>query len=210
MQITVVMKTTVALLLACFLCACHQTGGTPLVRAARAGDTAAIRELVAGGADVNELAGVNGWTPLLHAIHKNQLPSVRALLDAGAAIDATAPDGTTPLMMASGYGYTPIVELLLQRGAKTRLTNAKNENALDLAVTGTSDIDRFTLFQCQSSTVALLERADPGLAAHAEAQMQRWVKKCDATTASTRSSRSGLRPWRDAHPPPAPAETRGR
>jgi hypothetical protein len=185
MQIAVVlMKTAAALLLACFVLACHQTGGTPLVRAARAGDTTAIRRLVAGGADPNEPAGVNGWTPLLHAIHKNQLPSVKALLDAGAAIDAPAPEGTTPLMMASGYGYTPIVELLLRRGAKTRLTNAKNENALDLAVTGTSDIDRFTLFQCQSSTVALLERSDPGLAAHAEAQMQRWVKKCGSGKSS--------------------------
>jgi hypothetical protein len=188
---------------------CSRGTLTPLIEAARAGDAAGIRALTGAGVNPNEPAGVNGWTPLLHAVHKNQRASVAALLDAGADINGPAPDGTTPLMMASGYGYTAIVELLLERGAKTRLTNAKNENALDLAVTGTTDIDHFTLFQCQGSTVALLQRADPDLAAHAAAQMQQWVKTCRSTP-SARSSRSDPRPWRDAHQRPAPAGTAGR
>src|SRR5207247_11010308 len=57
---------------------------TPLADAARAGDLATIRTLIAHGADPNEAAGQNHWSPLLHAIHKHQNASVEALLDSGA------------------------------------------------------------------------------------------------------------------------------
>jgi ankyrin repeat protein len=57
---------------------------TPLIGAARNGDIAAIRSLIAHGADPGERGGVNGWPPLMHAVHKNQKAAVAALLDAGA------------------------------------------------------------------------------------------------------------------------------
>ena len=63
---------------------------SPLIVAAREGDTARIAELVKAGANVNERGGVNDWTPLMHAVHKNQPEAVVALLAAGADIDATA------------------------------------------------------------------------------------------------------------------------
>src|ERR1043165_9625531 len=89
---------------------------TSFIGAVRSGNVAEVRQKLAQGADPNAPDGVNDWTPLLHAIHKNQLGSVEALLD-GHADPNRAVNGLTPLMMAAGYGYTPIVRLLLARGA---------------------------------------------------------------------------------------------
>ena len=151
----------IVLPLALFLVACHsKPTPTNLVGAARDGRTDLIPSLARQSADLNARSGVNGWTPLLHAIHKNQRASVAALLDAGADVNATAPNGMTPLMMAAGYGYTDIVNLLLDRGADARAKLPDGENALSLAVFGISDIDRFTIADCQAGTVkALLQHA---------------------------------------------------
>jgi ankyrin repeat protein len=52
------------------------------------------------------------------------------LLQKGATVDAESPNGTTPLMMAAGYGSDVVVDMLLKRGAdRTR----KNQQGLDAA-----------------------------------------------------------------------------
>ena len=111
-------------------------GITPLVSAARAGAVDAIPVLVQLGADPNLRAGVNDWTPLMHAIHKNQAGSVRALLDAGADIHGRSRNGETALMMAAGYGYTGIAGMLLDRGADAAARSSNGWNALDFAIAG--------------------------------------------------------------------------
>ena len=146
-----------------------------LCNAARAGDTALIRQLVAKGADPNAPSGDNQWTPLLHAIHKHQTASVGALLDAGADANRAGDNGMTPLMMAAGYGYDDTVELLLTRGAKP-------DGALDWALNGTTDIDRFTYFTCQDSTVRLLRSAAPTLQPTASAQRWAKIKRCASSS----------------------------
>src|SRR5450432_3898021 len=47
-----------------------------LIWAARSGQPAAIDYLVKRGGDPNMTGGGNGWTVLMHAIHKNQPRSV--------------------------------------------------------------------------------------------------------------------------------------
>jgi ankyrin repeat protein len=108
----------------------------PLIRAAREGDLATIATLLKAGAAVDARAGVNGWTALQHAIHKNQPAAVKALLAAGADASAgSSPpssvyaSGVTPLMMAAGYGQLEIVEALLAAGANPRASHG-NVNAL--------------------------------------------------------------------------------
>src|SRR5436309_10605137 len=101
--------------------ACHaatRVDMTGLAEHVRAGDVPAIRQLLHDGVDPNAPSGGNGWTPLLHAIHTHQNGSIAALIDGGADPNRADADGTTPLMMAAGYGYDDTVQLLLQRGAK--------------------------------------------------------------------------------------------
>ncbi len=145
----------------------NQTGAreeTALIWAARAGAIPAIRLLLSKGADPDLSGGVKGWTPMMHAIHKHQKEAMLALIDGGADVNARADsgEGETALMMAAGYGYAGFVQILLERGADPRAaqTTRGRETALDFAVSGVSDIDRFTLGDCQTATVkALLEKA---------------------------------------------------
>jgi len=147
-----------------------------LADAARDGNITAIQQLAAKGADPNAPSGGNDWTPLHHAIHKHQTASVGALLDAGADVNRAGSDGVTPLMMAAGYGYDDTVKLLLERGANATLKTPEGETALDWALVGTTDIDRFTFFNCQDSTARLLHDAAPSVTAKKHAWVK--VKRC--------------------------------
>jgi hypothetical protein len=135
---------------------------SPLISAARSGDVAKIAELAASGTDLNAPGGVNGWTPLMHAVHTNQLSSVRALLNKGAQVDLHA-GGTTALIMAAGYGYTDIVKVLLNHGADPKATARNGSTALEAALEGSSDMDRYTAGQCQTETVKAIVESDRSL-----------------------------------------------
>lgn len=141
----------------------NSRGLTALIVAARVGYVPVIQSLLRHGADPNLRGGVNDWTPLMHAAHKNRICAARALLDGGAQVDGRGRSGETALMMAAGYGYTPIVELLLARGADTRARTPDGATVFSIAVGGVPDIDRFTLGSCQIATIDALKRKDPGL-----------------------------------------------
>lgn len=147
----------------------------PIIGAARDGDTTRIERLIREGADPNVQAGVNNWTPLEHAIHKNQEGSVRVLLAHGADVNGRGGAGVTPLIMAAGYGYTNIVKVLIQAGADPLLKSDDGRDALLAAMSGVPDIDRFTVGRCQTETVrAILEAnhdasVEPGLWTRASA-----------------------------------------
>jgi len=145
------------------LIGCALQPDNPLIGAARSGDTQTIVKLLARGADANQRWGVNGWTPLMHAIHKNQKASVEALLAGSANPNARGNQGTTALMMAAGYGYADIVQLLLDKGADPYAETPDGDNALVMAVGGVPDIDKFTVGKCQAQTVAALLRKAPDL-----------------------------------------------
>jgi len=148
-------------------CTTHRqasSGGlTPLIIAARDGSVPAVEALLRHGADPDLRGGVNGWTPLMHAVHKNQIGAARALLDGGAQVDSRGRSGETALMMAAGYGYTPMVELLLDRGADPRAETPDGDNVFMIAASGVPDIDHFTLGGCQAPTLQALKRRDPSL-----------------------------------------------
>jgi uncharacterized protein len=110
-----------AILLTCLLTACNSGAPiSPLISAAREGDTARIQELAKSGADVNQRGGVNDWTPLMHAVHKKQPAAVRALIAAGADVNLTAGarGHDTALRLAEIEKYDDIVTLLRAHGAK--------------------------------------------------------------------------------------------
>jgi ankyrin repeat protein len=165
----------------------HDSSGyTPLIAAARAGNVEMIRLLTSRSANPNlSDTAVNSWTPLLHAVHKAQPRAISALLDAGANPNEADPHGTTPLMLAAGYGYTDIVKILLAHKANPRLAASDGITALDLARSGVPDIDRFTVFHCQEDTVKALLAADPKLPDHTDklpgiARLLMRTKRCGA------------------------------
>lgn len=109
--------------------ALNAAGESALMLAALKGDMAAINALIEHGARVNQ----PGWSALHYAATGPQVQAVRVLLDRGADINAAAPNGNTPLMMATQYGPQESVELLLERGADRARRNARNLQAADIA-----------------------------------------------------------------------------
>ena len=74
-----------------------------------------------------------GWTALHYAATNGHLTLIRFLLEQNAYIDAEAPSGTTPLMMAAHYGTPEAVKLLLDEGADPMLKNLQGLTAIDFA-----------------------------------------------------------------------------
>lgn len=98
---------------------------TGLHAAAGSGDTAALREAITGGADVNapmpEAMGDSaraGMTPLVIAASEGSADCVRALLEAGAKTETRGGDGRTALIYAAGWGDAEKVSALLNAGAR--------------------------------------------------------------------------------------------
>lgn len=109
--------------------AINQAGETPLMLAALKGRLDWMKALVTRGALVNE----PGWTALHYACSGPDRGAVRWLLEQGAEIDARSPNGSTPLMMAAGYGESGSVEFLLKSGADAGLRNEQGMDAADFA-----------------------------------------------------------------------------
>ena len=93
------------------------------------GQTALAKKLIAKGADVNK----PGWAPLHYAATRGHLQVMTLLLDNHAYIDASSPNGTTPLMMAAFYGTPSAVKLLLEAGADPLIKNDQSLSAIDFA-----------------------------------------------------------------------------
>ena len=58
---------------------------------------------------------------------------VRLLLEHAAYIDAEAPNGNTPLVMAAEFGEIDVARLLLHEGADPTIRNRSGQTALDAA-----------------------------------------------------------------------------
>src|SRR3954465_8978545 len=71
-----------------------------LIEAAKAGQPAVVRTLLAQRADANAREA-DGTTALHWAVRSDDRPTVAALLEAGAAVSATNRYGVTPLALAA-------------------------------------------------------------------------------------------------------------
>ena len=125
-------------------------GTTPLMRAARFGDAAAMRALVEGGADVSRRQR-NGTTAMLFAAgvgfrigdggfartdrgtEADAIEALRLFLDAGADVNAAMDNGDTPLHAAAGRDGGEIIRFLVARGAKMDVRNKSGRTPLEVA-----------------------------------------------------------------------------
>lgn len=163
-------------------CGPDPTSTPPLIVVSRSGDAGAIKALIAAGAPVDERDRRNGWTPLVHAIHKNRAEAVRVLLDAGADPNTRHGGGSTPLMFAAAYGNVAIVRDLLDHGADPRARRPDGLDALANAV-GSGALFDFTdgppLATCHPAVVRELLARAPDLdlrpAAGPGVKLARWL-----------------------------------
>jgi len=105
-------------------------GETPLMMASINGDLELVKTLVESKqADLNKA----GWNPLLYACSKGRLDVARFLVQHGADVNSTSPNGSTPLMMAAMSGNEYLVKYLLEQGADLKIRNSLGFSAIDMA-----------------------------------------------------------------------------
>jgi ankyrin repeat protein len=128
-------------------------GETALVWAVDENHADAAKVLIAHGADVNArtnplerakdrfgLEGVltilphGNWTPLMYAARQGSVDAARTLVDAGANLNLTDPDGSTALVLAIINGHYDTAALLAEKGADPNIADASGMAALYAAV----------------------------------------------------------------------------
>jgi quinoprotein dehydrogenase-associated probable ABC transporter substrate-binding protein len=113
-----------------------RSGWTPLMWATWGDNPALVQMLLAHQAKLDATDN-DGLTPLGIATQNGKVKSARALLDAGADVNApVAKGGYTPLMLASISGSNELATLLIERGAKVNAANPGGVTALMIAAAG--------------------------------------------------------------------------
>eukprot|EP01050_Picozoa_sp_SAG11_P007338 SAG11_NODE_609_length_8224_cov_5.446154_3_plen_460_part_00 len=104
-----------------------------LREAAELGDTVAVREELALGADIDAHGGTN-WSAIHRAVERRRSDVLALLLASGADPNVTSAFGAeTPLHLAAGHGDATAVAQLLAAGAHSLLPNKHGKTPLDVA-----------------------------------------------------------------------------
>ena len=109
-------------------------GFTPVALAAFFGQPAAVKALIAAGADVNAAAKNGLKVAALHAaVAGGKLDIVKAVLEAGADPNAQQQAGFRPIHEAGTKANRALADLLIAHGADPTLTSDDGKSAIDLA-----------------------------------------------------------------------------
>jgi cytohesin len=110
------------------------SGASPLITCAGAHAVAAVKLLIANGADVDATDSYRNQTPLMWAAAENHAAIVTTLLEAGAKVDARSTGNFTALMFAVRQDARDSVRLLLDAGADVNFTAPNGQSALRIAI----------------------------------------------------------------------------
>lgn len=96
--------------------------GTALIAAAHLGHAEIVRTLIAAGAPLDHVNNLK-WTALIESIvlgdgGRNHTDTLAALVKAGANVNLTDGQGATPLALARSRGYSEMVRILTEAGAR--------------------------------------------------------------------------------------------
>jgi len=96
--------------------------GTALIAAAHLGHDEVVRILIKAGAPLDHVNNLH-WTALIESIVLGQggprhVATLKALVEAGASTKLTDRGGATPLALAKGRGFAPMVAILEKAGAR--------------------------------------------------------------------------------------------
>jgi ankyrin repeat protein len=141
-------------------------GATPLMRAARSGDAAAMRLLIAKGADPKATnrdgnnillfaAGVGYRDKNTRGTEAEALEAVKVALEAGLDLSVTNTRQETALHGAADRGADLIVQFLIDKGAKINAKTRQNYTPVDIAM-GKAVVIQLPV--PHDSTVALLKK----------------------------------------------------
>jgi len=100
--------------------------------ASNIGSLEKVKELIARGADVNQLSN-DSWTALMYASRNGHLEVVRELIEHGADVNTSNNIGDTALMYASRNGHLEVVRELIEHDADVNARNVDGWTAFDFA-----------------------------------------------------------------------------
>ena len=105
------------------------SSATEVIACIRSGDVEQLNRLLAADPAAANRVDDRGFTPLTMAAYLGNLPAVRALVEAGADLNAQDRAGNTALMGVCFKGNVDIARYLVEAGADTTVTGATGADA---------------------------------------------------------------------------------
>ena len=110
----------------------NKNGEQPLQLAAWKGHMEAVKWLLNHGATLNRVG--NHWSALHYAVFNGHQELAKYLIEQGAEVNASSPNGSTPLMLAAREGREDLAKVLLESGGDPKSKNDWGDNALTMAM----------------------------------------------------------------------------
>jgi len=108
--------------------------GIPLLsHAVRSQFPEIVGMLLDAGADINEVSGDRGYSPLMDAVQKGDVAMVELLLRRGAHTELKSKDGQTALILCAGRGDVPMAKILIANGSDPNVSDHLGMNAIKYA-----------------------------------------------------------------------------
>ena len=133
MSRSIIVCVTFALVAGCIADTCvAKPPSVDIWTAALQGNTAAIKQHIAEGTDLNGKEPVGGSTPLILAAIFGKTAAAKTLIDGGAKLEIKNNEGATALYNACFFCHPEIVKALLKNGANVDTRNKDGATLLEV------------------------------------------------------------------------------